>query len=394
MKYSITLCAGLFVSLTMASPIARDSVSGVVSLPVVHRLKDQKVASNSEKRRRSYGETLDNDLYAYFADINVGTPGQPNTVQIDTGSSDLWVFSPSEDTSTSFNADDSSTYEYENSDFYISYVSGSASGDWVSDDVSWGSVDISSQTFGLVSSGDAGTNGVFGIGYMADESSYFSYVNFPQNLVDQGYIAHNAYSLYLDDIDASSGALLFGGVDSGKYTGQLYTVPVESSTSFKVTVSEITYGDTTISGGSFKGILDSGTSFTYLPTTQFNSLISALGATYVSSQGAYFLNSPPAEGVTYNFSGAKVTVPPSELAIPVSEVGVSGIGYEYFVPIFDYSNTEDYVLLGDSFLRSAYVVYDLDNNEISIAQSSFDSSSSDIQAITDSVPGAKPAPDL
>jgi hypothetical protein len=39
------------------------------------------------------------------------------------------------------------------------------------------------------------------------------------------------------------------------------------------------------------------------------------------------------------------------------------------------------IILGGSFLRSAYVVYDLENNEIAIGQTIFNATSSNIKAI-------------
>ena len=48
-------------------------------------------------------------------------------------------------------------------------------------------------------------------------------------------------------------------------------------------------------------------------------------------------------------------------------------------------------VLGDTFLRSAYVVYDLTNNEISIAQTDFNATTSNVQEISagsSGVPGA------
>lgn len=46
-------------------------------------------------------------------------------------------------------------------------------------------------------------------------------------------------------------------------------------------------------------------------------------------------------------------------------------------------------VLGDTFLRSAYVVYDLQNNQISLAQTDFNATSSNVVEITASgVPGA------
>jgi len=39
------------------------------------------------------------------------------------------------------------------------------------------------------------------------------------------------------------------------------------------------------------------------------------------------------------------------------------------------------IILGDSFLRSAYVVYDLENNEIANGQTAFNATSSNIKVI-------------
>jgi hypothetical protein len=41
-------------------------------------------------------------------------------------------------------------------------------------------------------------------------------------------------------------------------------------------------------------------------------------------------------------------------------------------------------LLGDTFLRSAYVVYDLDNNEIAMAQANLNSTDTNVQELTES----------
>lgn len=52
---------------------------------------------------------------------------------------------------------------------------------------------------------------------------------------------------------------------------------------------------------------------------------------------------------------------------------------------------EDPILLGDTFLRSAYVVYDLANNQISIAQTDFNATTSNVQEI---VAGANGVPNV
>ncbi|CAM9010217.1 unnamed protein product [Wickerhamomyces anomalus] len=54
------------------------------------------------------------------------------------------------------------------------------------------------------------------------------------------------------------------------------------------------------------------------------------------------------------------------------------------------SLTDDIIILGDIFLSSAYIVYDLEDQEISIAQANH-SSEEDIEPIVTSVPSATKA---
>ncbi len=56
-----------------------------------------------------------------------------------------------------------------------------------------------------------------------------------------------------------------------------------------------------------------------------------------------------------------------------------------------YGAGNDPILFGDTFLRSAYVVYDLENNQIALAQARFDVEESNIEAFTagGAIPGVE-----
>jgi len=99
--------------------------------------------------------------------------------------------------------------------------------------------------------------------------------------------------------------------------------------------------------------------------------------------------------ISFSFSGATISVPYNELVL---DAGTSSTGqqltFQNGAPacIFGIAPAEDSTpVLGDTFLRSAYVVYDLANNEISLAQTDFTPASDNILEIsngTSGVPGA------
>ncbi|ANB15153.1 Yps3p [Sugiyamaella lignohabitans] len=382
-------CSSAILSLLIATSVAAPSTKDY--LYVKTKLKSVPKEDRLSKRAGYYDTPLANQIFQYVATFDLGTPAQTVEAMIDTGSSDLWVYTKSSGQNSSYSSADSSTYKLLNHDFEIQYVSGRASGDWAQDTLKIDGASITNQQFGTVSTGSE-SPAVFGIGLMTGESASTRYKNVPQSLVDQGYIARNVFSLYLDDLDVSEGGLLFGAVDSEKYIGQLYTVPITDNASFKVTLSSISSNGATLESSAIGGILDSGTSLTYLPRDTVSSIANHLGATYDYSEEAYFLDKIPSKSITYNFSGAAITVQGSELAIPASDFNLTGGSKPYVLSIFPNTQSSGYNLLGDSFLRSAYVVYDLDNNQISIAQSSWNSDSSDIKVISDTVPGAVAAP--
>ena len=93
--------------------------------------------------------------------------------------------------------------------------------------------------------------------------------------------------------------------------------------------------------------------------------------------------------VDYSFGGeggTTISVSFAELALPIQDSNGNELTFEDGSAACSFgldqiSQDSEPVLLGDTFLRSAYVVYDLDNAEIGIAQTKFNSTSSNIQEI-------------
>ncbi|KAH7327158.1 aspartic peptidase domain-containing protein [Rhexocercosporidium sp. MPI-PUGE-AT-0058] len=351
----------------------------------------------------------------YFANVTVGTPAQALALQIDTGSSDVWV--PAAEAALcsdvrqggcpngQFNFEKSSTFlDVGQNEFNISYVDGTgAAGDYFQDTFTIGGGTLQQFQMGIALDTTIDT-GIMGIGYNTSEANVDTgngtiYPNLPLAMVNQGLIKSSAYSLWLNDLQSSTGSILFGGVDTAKYTGDLISIDVyPSSRSGRVTSFTVAF--TSLSATSPSGtdqltpddyavaaILDSGTTITLLPDDVAAMVFEELGATVSNQLGAIIVPCDLAKvdgTLNYGFGGQGgpvIKVQVSDLVLPLTLT--SGRTPKYtngqeacqlgIQPAGDLP-----VLFGDTFLRSAYAVYDLENNKIALAQTDFNSTDSKV----------------
>lgn len=419
------------LSLTLVSP--RDAPPAVVGLETQRRAVKDPVArdalrkrSQLRKRQQVVSETLGNERALYTANVTIGTPSQDFQLHIDTGSSDMWVNSPQtqicqsrrspcSETGT-YNANSSSTSKYISSNFNVSYVDGSgASGDYVTDDVGIGGKTLNALQLGV---GYVSTTpeGILGIGYANDEglvgTGAKAYSNLPMAMVNGGFIKSNAYSIWLDDLAASTGSILFGGVDTDKYHGSLQSLPVQKADGqflkFLITLSGASVlnagKNTSLSSGLPAAvILDTGSSITYLPDSLAQSIFTAVNAQYNQGEGAAYASCNLANqniSIAFAFSSLTITVPISELIINPNNAdtgnGQSFQGQDQLCLFGITSAQGDTAVLGDTFLRSAYIVFDLANNAVAMAQTNFNSTKTSIQEVgtgSNSIPDAQGVPD-
>ncbi|KAF5008392.1 hypothetical protein FDECE_5330 [Fusarium decemcellulare] len=379
--------------------------------PVAHDL------NRLQRRSGSISVGVDNLQTLYFFNASLGTPAQEFRLHLDTGSSDLWVNSadstlcstPANVCSESglYNANKSSTYNYVASDFNITYADGSgAAGDYATETFRVGDVKVKELQFGIgyETSSD---QGVLGIGYPSNEAQVGQfgkkpYDNLPAKLAADGLIASNAYSLWLDDLESAAGTILFGGVDRKQYTGDLITLPIEKIggefVQFYVTLTGLSVGSSTLDDDLALGvILDSGSTLTYLPSTLAEAIFDLVGADYQEGDNIAYVPCDLADDTgnfTFRFSDpAEITVPLSEMVLDVTDITGRQLSFDNGEPACMFGiapSPSSTSILGDTFMRSAYVVFDLENNEVSLAQSNFNATGSDIVEIG-SGDGAVPA---
>lgn len=307
-----------------------------------------------------------------------------------------------------FNESESSTFKSNHTGFEISYGDNSyASGVWGTDTLHIGSVNISHVSIAVANYTNS-TIGVLGIGLQGLETTYsgggfsssYEYANFPIVLKDNGIIEHVAYSLYLDEPDVSTGSILFGGIDHSKYKNGLYTVPlvniysqqgirrpIEFDVTFYGIGIQTDSENITIAQTSIPALLDSGTTISYFPPSLLRLIVAQLDATYSSSLGYYTMDCVSEDDPTllvFDFGGFHITSPLADFQSQVSRSRC----------LLMMAAQADRIILGDVFLQHAYVVYDLENLEISMGQANFQNSSStdSIESIGTTVPSAVKAP--
>lgn len=240
--------------------------------------------------------------------------------------------------------------------------------------------------------------GVIGLGYAVGEqrvreASAVAYPTFPEQLVKHGLINLNAYSLFLNDLSSATGSIIYGGVDTAKIDGKLVTLPVPPPSNeyeyqeLWVNLNAVSY-DGIRTSAPLRVHLDCGAPFTSLPLDFAQSVYTKLGA-QISDEGRAYVDCALASGTkTFDFEFGPADSPtPTIIRVPLysmifQETEKLPLTTPENVPLCVLALTfddESHVTLGDSFLRSAYAVFDLSHNVISLAQAKYTAESNVVE---------------
>ncbi|KAG7422163.1 Elongation factor G [Fusarium oxysporum f. sp. rapae] len=369
----------------------------------------------ARRAKTTYEEVISNDRSegGYFTEVTIGNPPQNITLQLDTGSSDVWVpwncADICEDDKNgksgcplgSFDPDKSKTFKHVAPGMFgITFVDDSyVKGDYFEDHFELDGAVINNLTMGLAIKTNI-SYGLIGVGYAKNEASGSTtdviYPNLPVAMYQAGYINTIAYSVWLNDLDAKAGSILFGGVDTAKYVGDMHRIDIQkldghyyhfvvALTSLVATSSS---GSDVLTSDSFpiQAVLDSGTTLSYLPQDLAHEIWEEVGAVWSPYYGVAVL--PCACGrnqgnFTFGFAGPdgpSISVGMDELVLSMTSDAANMPAFESGpykgenICTFGIQNdTNDLYLLGNTFLRSAYVVYDLPSFTISAAAPAWES---------------------
>ncbi|KAJ4003054.1 hypothetical protein NW752_012298 [Fusarium irregulare] len=368
----------------------------------------------ARRSKTTYEEVIRNDRTegGYFTEVTIGDPPQKITLQLDTGSSDVWVPWNCADVCTddddkkgcplgSFDPDKSKSFKHVAPGMFgLTFVDDSyVKGDYFEDHFELDGAVINNLTMGLAIKTNI-SYGLIGVGYAKNEASSSTtdviYPNLPVAMYESGYVNTIAYSVWLNDLDAKAGTVLFGGVDTSKYVGDMHRIDIQPLDGhyyhFIVVLTSLVATSSsgsdvlTSDGFPIKTVLDSGTTLSYLPHNLTTEIWKEVGAIWSPYYGVSVLPCAFGENegnFTFGFAGPdgpSISVGMDELVLTMTSdrdnmpVFESGPYKGQTMCSFGIQNdTSELYLLGNTFLRSAYVVYDLVNNEVGIAATDFNS---------------------
>ncbi|AOA63630.1 Aspartic proteinase 3 [Komagataella phaffii CBS 7435] len=299
----------------------------------------------------------------------------------------------------SFDSSSSDTFQSNNSAFGIAYLDGTtANGTWVRDTVRIGDFAISQQSFALVNITD-NYMGILGLGPATQQTTNsnpiaanrFTYDGVVDSLRSQGFINSASFSVYLspdednEHDEFSDGEILFGAIDRAKIDGPFRLFPYvnpykpvypDQYTSY-VTVSTIAVSSSDetliIERRPRLALIDTGATFSYLPTYPLIRLAFSIhgGFEYVSQLGLFVIRTSSlsvARNKVIEFKfGEDVVIqsPVSDHLLDVSGLFTDGQQYSALTVR---ESLDGLSILGDTFIKSAYLFFDNENSQLGIGQ--------------------------
>jgi hypothetical protein len=264
----------------------------------------------------------------------------------------------------------------------VSYGSGSFSGTEYTDKVSFGGLTVNSQSIGAASTaqGFQGVDGIIGFGPVDLTQGTVSNANtvptFLDNLYKQGSISTEVLGVYFapeagSDNDDANGELTLGGVDSSKYKGTLTYFPTLKSGNaaayWGISIASFSYGSSVLASGA-TGIVDTGTTLIYIPTSAYNAFLSAAGGKSDSSSGLASFTKKPTQNFNIKFGSTTYALTPDQYLIPQAQYSNFGVSSgKYYSWITDGGNSGVNTIIGQKFLENYYSVYDTTNQRIGFA---------------------------
>lgn len=237
---------------------------------------------------------------------------------------------------------------------------------------------IANQSFGLAAVDNStiakkGVEGVVGLGFGA-VANVKGYTTLVETLINRKNLTQPIVSLWMGRQrmgganEGSGGAVIFGGVDTTKYVGNFTWVPIVDKTSWRIRFDAVSIAGKSL-GLSGNALIDSGTSLIIVPTKVASVFHDHIPGAIEAPQVGWILPCNTSVGdLNFTIAGQQFRVPAEELVVLFRIPGY--VNYcKSAVDVSSSPSDTDWIL-GASFLKNVYSVYDYRGLQIGFAQPS------------------------
>jgi hypothetical protein len=324
------------------------------------------VTAAAPTQTNSAGIDQDGTDYSYFAQVLLGSANTPIYLLLDTGAGQSWVMGPSCKSSPcqthdSFGAPDSTTFKaIDGSSWSVTYGSGAVSGTFGNDSLSFAGMTLP-VTLGIanVTSDDFNDfpmDGILGLSQATGQ-----YPNFIQSLVASKTLKSNLFGMSLnrESDGPNTGEISFGSPDGAKYIGSInYTTVSENAEGdWAIPLDSISFAgkDSGITGK--LAYIDTGTSYIFGPADDVAKFHALVPGAQSSDDSTWTVPCTTTSPLTFTFSGIAYNTSSKDWVGPMAN-GVCTSN------VFGNPIVAGEWLLGDTFLKNVYSVFDIDRDRV------------------------------
>ncbi|KAJ6014539.1 hypothetical protein N7540_009130 [Penicillium herquei] len=351
----------------------------------------QKKSADSDQVGEVGADDVQNDSM-YLAQVGIGSPAQELNLDFDTGSADLWVWStklPSATLSkyenhTVFDSSKSSTFKTsEGSTWEISYGDGSsASGIVGTDDVNVGGVVVKNQAVELAEKmsdqfASGAGDGLLGLAFSNINTVKPKSVATPvDNMITQDDIPNKLFTAKLgswrdaDEPDKGASFYTFGFIDQATVTAagaDISYTPVDKSQGFWLFDStSATVNGKTITRSGNTAIADTGTTLALVDDSTCQAIYDAIEGAYYDSESQGYIY--PSDTTVDNLPVVSFAVGDKQFTVQKEDLGFTEAKSGYIYGGIQSRGDMTMDILGDTFLKGIYAVFDVGNTRFGAVQ--------------------------
>ncbi|KAH6949890.1 aspartic peptidase domain-containing protein [Fusarium avenaceum] len=327
-------------------------------------------------KKHAQGVDQDGTDYSYFIEVEVGSEKKSMYMLIDTGAGSSWVMGTSCKSKAcsmhnTFGADDSDSLDISEKSFNIAYGSGKVSGTWATDTITVAGMSIEYQ-FGLTDTTSDqflqfAFDGILGLAINKGSNN-----NFLNALAKSEEVDKNMFCVALNRASdgTNEGEISFGSPNPDKYTGKISYTSIGEDDDWAIKMDDMGYNGKKANVGGMSSFIDTGTSFMFGSPENVKKVHALIDGAESSDGITYTVPCDSNGNMTIAFSGVDYVISPKDWISPPNKEGKCTSN------LYGFEVVKGAWLLGDTFIKNVYAVFDADERRIGFATSAIASGSS------------------